>query len=333
MDILLVQTKLLEGRARSDVHLRLHDVDTGDFLGNGVLDLDTGVHLDEDVVAALVHEELDGASALVVDVLAELHSVRTDAVTQFRIQRRSRSDLHDLLVTTLHGAVTLEEVDDVALAIGEDLDLNVLRLNHGGLKVDVAVAEGSLGLTGGLRALLAQLGLVLDETHAASAATCDCLDEDRVGEVLGVLDELVQVSGRLGVLQGRQARFLSGVHRSGLIAGEVQGLRSGANELDSGLVAGTGKVGALREEAVTRVDGIRARLLGGTNHLINIEVRLHRGALSANANGFVGECTVEGVAILTWINCHGLRADFESGTEGTDSNFAAVGYKHLVERR
>ncbi len=44
-----------------DPHLAGHQVDVGDLLGDGVLDLDARVHLDEHVVAALVEQELHGA--------------------------------------------------------------------------------------------------------------------------------------------------------------------------------------------------------------------------------------------------------------------------------
>ena len=52
-------TDLLEGRAAGDAHLRLRDVDAGDLLGDGVLDLDARVHLDEVVPAVGLDEELD----------------------------------------------------------------------------------------------------------------------------------------------------------------------------------------------------------------------------------------------------------------------------------
>ena len=44
-----------------DPHLGLDQVDVGDLLGDRVLDLDPRVHLDEDVPAGRVDQELDGA--------------------------------------------------------------------------------------------------------------------------------------------------------------------------------------------------------------------------------------------------------------------------------
>jgi hypothetical protein len=51
-NVVLGQAKLLKRCTRCNLDLGSHDVDTGDLFSNGVLDLDTGVNLDE-VVALL----------------------------------------------------------------------------------------------------------------------------------------------------------------------------------------------------------------------------------------------------------------------------------------
>ena len=54
--------------------------------------------------------------------------------------------LHDLLVAALQRAVALAQVDGVALAVAEHLDLDVARLGEVLLEIDAVVAEGGLGL-------------------------------------------------------------------------------------------------------------------------------------------------------------------------------------------
>ena len=132
-NLVLGEVNIFQRCAGRDIHLGLDDVYAGDFLGHGVLHLHTRVHLDEDVVAALIDEEFHGARALVVDVLTELHRILADAVTQLRIQRWCWRNLYHLLVAALHRAVTLEKVHHIALAIGQNLHLDVLRLNYRGL--------------------------------------------------------------------------------------------------------------------------------------------------------------------------------------------------------
>ena len=71
-------------------------------------------------------------------------------------------------------------MDDVALAVGEDLHLDVARVDHGLLDEDRRVAERALGLAHAGLDGLAQVLRVVDPAHAAAAAAGDGLDEERV---------------------------------------------------------------------------------------------------------------------------------------------------------
>ena len=76
----LAQPEVVQRLPVGDAQLAGHQVDVGDLLGDGVLDLDARVHLDEHVVAALVEQELDGARAGVVDLPGERDRVGADLV-------------------------------------------------------------------------------------------------------------------------------------------------------------------------------------------------------------------------------------------------------------
>ena len=52
--------------------------------------------------------------------------------------------LHHLLVAALDGAVTVEEVDHIAVVVRQDLDLHVLGALQVFLDEDLVVAEGFL---------------------------------------------------------------------------------------------------------------------------------------------------------------------------------------------
>jgi len=132
-NLVLSEVNIFQRSAGRDIHLGLDDIYAGNFLGHGVLHLHTRVHLNEDVIAALIDEEFHGARALVINVLTELHRILADAVTQLGIQRRRRRNLDHLLVAALHRAVTLEEVHHIALAIGQNLYLDVLWFDDRGL--------------------------------------------------------------------------------------------------------------------------------------------------------------------------------------------------------
>ena len=58
--------------AHGDLDLRLHDIDRGDFLGDGVFDLNPWVHFDEIPLARFdIDEELHGAGVGVVDLTGD----------------------------------------------------------------------------------------------------------------------------------------------------------------------------------------------------------------------------------------------------------------------
>ncbi len=75
LDICLAQAKLIQGGTSGNSELRLHEVNIGDFFGDGVLDLDARVHFDEDVLAGIrancVNQKLNGSSVLVTNLLGE----------------------------------------------------------------------------------------------------------------------------------------------------------------------------------------------------------------------------------------------------------------------
>lgn len=88
----------------------LDQIHTSDVLGNGMLDLKTGVHLQEVEVAGRVHQELDSSGRGVLDVLSEHNSLFTHGLTGLLINVGRGSLLNDLLVSALNGALSLGQV-------------------------------------------------------------------------------------------------------------------------------------------------------------------------------------------------------------------------------
>jgi len=79
-----------------------------------VFDLQPGVDLQEEEVAARVQDELDGAGTDVPDRLARGDRCRAEFGPQIVVDRGGRRLLDDLLVTALNRALALEEVHDRA---------------------------------------------------------------------------------------------------------------------------------------------------------------------------------------------------------------------------
>ena len=133
---------MLQRLARRDADLLLHEVDAGEHLGDRMLDLDARVHLHEVERAVLVEQHLDRArrrrSRSPSRQRTAASPIRSRSV---RRQRRARRFLDQLLVAALHRAVALAQVDDVAVRVAQDLELDVARAREVLLDVDLAVAE------------------------------------------------------------------------------------------------------------------------------------------------------------------------------------------------
>jgi hypothetical protein len=81
VDVILSKTKLLERDTGGNLDLSSDNIDTGDLLGDGVLDLDTGVDLDKVVSALLVDQKLGGTSVSVLDGCSKLEGVVQDGLS------------------------------------------------------------------------------------------------------------------------------------------------------------------------------------------------------------------------------------------------------------
>ncbi len=137
--------------AAGDADLLVDDVDAGDHLGHRVLHLQAGVHLQEVEVAVLIHQELDRPGVDVAHRLGGPHATLAHPLAQLLVfvdERRGRF-LQELLVPALQRALALAQVDDIAVLVGQDLELDVPRAFEQLFEVDVAIAKGGLGFAAG----------------------------------------------------------------------------------------------------------------------------------------------------------------------------------------
>lgn len=92
----------------------------------------------------LVNQELSSTSVAVLYGLRQPDGISQDGIAGLNGQVLGRSNLNNLLVTTLHGAITLVQVDNITLVVTEKLDFNVLGLIEEALDEDGSVAESRL---------------------------------------------------------------------------------------------------------------------------------------------------------------------------------------------
>ncbi len=81
--------------------------------------------------------------------MRQRHEGAANLLAHLRRDLERRRFFNELLVAALDGAFALKERDDVAVLVGENLKLDVAGLLDELLHVELAVAEGVGGLSGG----------------------------------------------------------------------------------------------------------------------------------------------------------------------------------------
>ena len=310
-----------------EADLRLYDVDARYGLGDGVFDLDARIDFDEVEPAGIgVLQELDRAGIEVTDGPADSQAQFAEFGAPCVVEVQRRRALDHLLVASLHRAVALVEVHEVAVHVAEDLHFDMARAAHQLLEVHLVVAECSLRLASRGRHHLGELRLALDHAHAATATPPARLQHHRISD------------------RGCQARAFGIVHRQwrrcghhrhagghrqlacrDLVAEAAHDLRRRADEGDAGCGAGLGEFRVLGQETVARVDRIRPRLARHADDVLDVEVGLDGALALPDQVALVGLHPVQRKAIFLRVDRHRPDAHFMGGAHHADTDFAAVG--------
>ena len=158
-----------------------------------MLHLQAGVHFEEKEAAVLAGDELNGASAVVLNSHGQGHSLVAHGFAGGLVQQGAGGFFDDLLVAPLDRAFPLEEVDDMAVFIAQHLNFDVAGAFDEFLDEDAVVAETGLGLgLHGREALLDVLAVPGDADTLAAAAGRR-LQHHRIADVLGDPDGVRRV--------------------------------------------------------------------------------------------------------------------------------------------
>ena len=328
------QGLVIQGDALRDEDLGPHQVQPQDGLCDRVLHLDARIDLDEEpLVAVGVEQEFDRAR---VDVAAGagqrergLVQLPSDAVVEIG----RRGDLDDLLVAALYGAVALVQVPDVAVSVGEDLDFDVPGPADVALQEDGAVPECPLRFLLRLLDLRRQILGAVHDPQAPAAAAEGRLDHQRESDRRGGGLRGGHVGDR-GVVAGDDgdAGLLGQLAGGDLVAERVQDFRRGSHEDDPGVGAGAGHGAVLGQEAVARMDGVDAVLLGLGNDARDVQVGGDGSLAGAHRVGLVGLEAVQAQAVLLGVDRGGAEPQLRRGAHDADGDLAPVGGQQFLHR-
>src|SRR4029077_3043881 len=273
-NVLLLERKR---RARGDADLLDDEVDAGDHLGHGMLDLEPGIHLDEEELPALV-QELDSAHAAIAHLAHRLRDGLPDACALIVVERRRQRLLPELLMATLQRAVALAKMNGVACAVPQHLDLDMAGVAEIFLEINGVVAKAGLGLDQRRGQPRIELLLDVSNLHATAAAAGSRLDQNGIADVGGDSFCLGKVgNGTVRAGHKRQAKGLRRVLGLDLVTHQPHMLGARADKGDLMLFEDLGKAGILREKAIARMHGVGASDLASRDDLRNVEIAVLGG--------------------------------------------------------
>ena len=294
-----------------DGQLGLHEVYPGHHLGDRVLDLEPGVHLEEIEVAIRVDQEL-------ADLVGEANG---------------RGLFDELLVTTLDGAVSFAEEVTCTIGVDDDLGFDMPGSLDVLLDVDGRVPEIGFGFPLGTLDGCFEFRLVPDYSQTLSATSCRRLDCNRVSEIsrhpLGFLCALQRVDGSRN---HRNTGRLGCLPRSDFVSHRPDGPRWGADPDEPGLRDRFREIGVLGQEAISGMDRLGLCLPGYFEDPLDVEIRL-RGRCRADIPCFVGELDVQRISIQFRVDGDRSEAHLLSRADDPDGDLTAVGNEHGLHGR
>ena len=127
VNLLLAQR---QGFASRHSDLPGHQVLASDHLGYRMLDLQPGVHFQEVELAVIGQQKLHSASALIIHRSCSRQGSIAHGFAQLWADGGAGRFFNDFAMATLHRAIALAEKNQVAMAVAEDLHLDMSRIDQ-----------------------------------------------------------------------------------------------------------------------------------------------------------------------------------------------------------
>ena len=297
-----------------------------------MLHLNAGVHLDEVVAAVFIHQKLHRTGADVPHRAGNFHGIPAQRLHRLLRDGPCRGKLHHLLIPPLEGAVPLAQMIDVAVLIRQNLHLDVLGLHQILLHEDIAAAEGLLCLAVDQLIGGADLLRAVAAAHSTTATAGRRLQNHREAKGYRLLHGVLCIPQRLRAAgDDGNTTGDSDLLGAKLIAHLPQHLGGWPDEQDTVFLTGSGKVGILRQEAVSGMDGGNTTALGQSDDAGDVQIRPQRGFLLPHQIRLVRLGAEQRIGVLIGVDGHRVDAQIVAGTENADGNFATVGHQHLLD--
>jgi len=319
-----------QGQACGHADLFAHKVHTENGLGDRVFDLKPGVHFDEKELAVFI-QEFDGAGTAIADIGHGLGAGFANARAGFGVNRGAGRFFQHLLVAPLQRTVALAQMDGVAAPVTENLHFDMTRLAEVLFDIHFVIAKGSLGFGPRGAKGCFQLARVARQLHAAPAAACRGLDDNRVADAL--CHRLRGLQMRDPTIRTGHARHAKCFHRvlgGDLVAHHPDMFRRRPDKGDTVIFNHLHEFGVFRQKAITRVDRFRTRNLAGGNDRRDGQITM-RGRGRADADRLIRHAHMHCIGVSGGMHRDRGNAHFAAGADHAKRDFPAIGDQDFLE--
>ena len=239
----------------------------------------------------------------------------------------------NFLVTPLQGAVALAQMDDVAMAIAENLHLDMPGFSKIAFDIDFAGSERRLGFGLRQRDRAGQFFRRLRELHAAATAAGRGLDQNWESDVTRDRGGFRRRFNRtVGAGHARYAKLDRRPLGGDLVAHGADVIRFWADEGKAVLDDNFREGRILRQKPDARMDRIGPGHHCGRENCRNIEIAVARRRWT-DANTFVGQPHMHGAGIRRRVYRDGLDAHLAAGPVYPERDVATIGDQDLLVHR
>src|ERR1700743_496022 len=323
---------VLQPLAGRDADLGLHEIDTRDRFGDGVLHLDACVYLDKVEVALLVHQKLDRARIAVPDRAHGVAQTCHHALAHFGPEGRRRRFFEELLVPALDAAVAFAEDFHVAVLVGKQLKFNVPRRADIFFEIYVRARKRCARLLLCLGKKRRQIFGLVDNAHTASAAARGGFQDDGITDLLRGLQGFFSAGKSAGGTgQNRNAVLFHDGAGAFLDAHGRNHVGGRADEFDARFFTHLGESRVLAEKAVSGVDRVDVRDFGGADDRGNVQVAACAFGWP-DADRLVGEADGQAVAVGLRIDRNRGYSEILAGADDAQRDLPAICDQYFVKR-
>ncbi len=166
-------------RALGDTNLQRHEIQSGNFFGHGMLNLQPGIHFEEVKRTGGIQQEFNRTGSSILDALGRINRRLPHLCPQRLAHHGTGRFLNHFLMSPLHRTIAFTQMDTGSMGIRKDLHLDMAWLNDRFFKNKLARSKGILRFRTRGRNCCIEIAHLRHQAHAATTAASGCFNHER----------------------------------------------------------------------------------------------------------------------------------------------------------